>query len=193
MPILGVIASSISGNLTPPVEFQGDYWAIASVTVPSGGLASISFAGIPSDFTHLQVRAILRSTTGAGDGTITMRFNNDTGSNYSWHRLYGYGSGTGGTDNSTSTTGMAVGQSMGATPSLQSFPSMITDVLDYSSAVKNKTVRSLSGTDMNGDASGAIFFNSGAWYNTSPVTSITIITNQTAFAEFSTFALYGVR
>ena len=193
MPILGVIASAISGRLTPPPEFQGDFWAIASTTVPSGGVSSITFAGVPSDFTHLQVRAILRSTTGAGDGTITMRLNGDTGSNYSWHRLYGYGSGTGGTDSSTSATAMAVGQSMGATPSLQSFPSMITDILDYSSTSKNKTVRSLAGTDMNGDASGAIFFNSGAWYNTSAVNSITLITNQTAFAEFSTFALYGVR
>jgi hypothetical protein len=192
-PILtGVIASGISGHLTPPWSGpEGAYDALATVTLDTA-TSSINFAGIPSGYKHLQVRAMHRATVGAGDGTVYMRFNEDSGSNYSWHRLYGYGSSPG-ADASTSTTSIAAGQSMGATPSLQAFSIMINDVLDYSNVSKNKTVRSLAGTDTNGDASGAVFYNSGAWYNTSAINSITITSNQTAFATHSHFALYGVK
>ena len=170
----------------------GAYDSLATVTLAST-TSTITFTGIPSGYKHLQVKALHRGTVGAGDGTVYMRFNDDSGSNYSWHRLYGYGGGSAGADSSVSTTAVAAGQSMGATPSIQAFSAMITDVFDYASSTKNKTVRSLAGTDLNNDASGAVFFNSGAWYNTAPITSIAITTNQTAFAQYSSFALYGVK
>jgi len=172
--------------------FDSDYELIERVNVGAGGSSSISFSSIPSTYRHLQVRAFHRATTGAGDGTIFMRFNSDSGSNYSSHRLYGYG-GSLGSDSSVNATAVSAGHSMGATPSLQGFSVMINDILDYANASKYKTVRSLAGTDLNGDASGAIFFNSGNWRSNSTITSITITTNQTSFAQYSTFALYGIK
>jgi len=186
-PILGILASSISGSLN-----ASSYESIATYTVGAGGQSTITFSSIPNTYKHLQVRAMHRATTGAGDGTVYMQFNSDTGANYSWHRMYGYGSSVG-ADASVSTTSIAAGQSMGATPSLQGFPVMINDILDYTNTSKYKTVRSLAGTDLNGDASGAVFFNSGNWRSTSAITSITITTNQTAFAQYSSFALYGIK
>jgi hypothetical protein len=185
--------SAASSSITTPVAFtpESGYDSLASITL-SASATSIVFAGIPSGYKHLQIRAMHRATTGAGDGTVYMQFNGDSASNYSWHRLYGYGS-SAGADASTSTTSIAAGQSMGATPSLQGFSAMISDILDYTNTSKYKTVRSLSGTDLNGDASGAVFYNSGSWRSTSAVTSITITTNETAFATYSSFALYGVK
>jgi hypothetical protein len=193
-PIIpGVIASGISGHLTPPWSPEGAYDALATVSL-STATASVTFAGIPSGYKHLQIRGLHRATVGAGDGTTYIQFNGDTGSNYSRHRLYGYGGGgSPGTDTESGATAASIGHSMGATPSLQSFTATIVDVLDYSSTVKNKTIRAITGTDLNGDASGALFYNNGAWYNTSAVNSITITTNQTAFATYSSFALYGVK
>jgi hypothetical protein len=184
---------SSASNSATALDLPGSYDALSSLTL-STSTSAITFAGIPTGYKHLQIRALHRGTVGAGDGTVYFRFNNDSGSNYSWHRLYGYGGGgSTGRDSSTSTTSIAAGQSMGATPSLQSFSIMINDILDYADVSKNKTVRSLAGTDLNGDASGAVFYNSGAWYNTSAINSITITNNQTAFAAYSHFALYGVK
>lgn len=172
---------------------EGAFDALSTVQLDTS-TASVTFSGIPTGYKHLQIRAMQRGTVGAGDGTVYMRFNNDSATNYSTHRIFGYGGGGSiGADASASASAISAGQSMGATPSLQSFSVMITDILDYSSESKNKTSRSLAGTDMNGDASGAVFYTSGNWRNTSPITSITLTNNQTAFATYSHFALYGVK
>jgi hypothetical protein len=57
MPILGIMASQISGHLWAP---EGAYDSLATVTL-SASTASIEFAGIPATYKHLQVRVIARS------------------------------------------------------------------------------------------------------------------------------------
>lgn len=198
MPIIAARASAAYGAgfsrvvTSAPFEPRGAYDALALTTLSSTA-SSVTFYGIPAGYKHLQIRGRYRATTGVGDGTTVMRFNDDAGSNYSAHRLYGYGSSTGGSDNTVSGTSAQFGHSMGTNSPTQSFCVCVTDILDYSNVSKNTTVRSLTGTEMNASGSGAIFFNSSAWYNLSAVQSITITTNQTAFATYSSFALYGVR
>jgi hypothetical protein len=66
------------------------------------------------------------------------------------------------------------------------------DILDYTSANKNKTVRMLSGVDNNG--TGSILFTSILWMNsTDAISSIRFTVNTGNFAEFSKFALYGIK
>jgi hypothetical protein len=67
---------------------------------------------------------------------------------------------------------------------------MICDVLDYANTNKFKTLRSLTGNDRNG--SGSIWLDSGLWRSTSAITSIKFTTG-TAFAQYSQFALYGIK
>jgi len=91
MPILGVVASGISGHLWAPSQ---DYVSISTATVTSGGQASITFSSIPTTYTHLQIRGIARENAGGGASTIGMsiQFNGDSGTNYtSSHVLYGNG------------------------------------------------------------------------------------------------------
>lgn len=65
------------------------------------------------------------------------------------------------------------------------------DVLDYKNTNKYKTSRFLSGYDANG--SGVIMLNSELWMSTAAITSITIDNTGSNFAQYSSFALYGVR
>jgi hypothetical protein len=54
MPILGIIASAITGNLVTT-----SYESIETVTVGSGGSATVlTFSSIPATYTHLQIRVL---------------------------------------------------------------------------------------------------------------------------------------
>ena len=84
-PMLGIMASQISGHLTPPSSYE----SIATYNPTSG--QSVTFSSIPSTFKSLQVR-ILYLTSGADN--INYRLNGDTGTNYAVHYLFAAGSET---------------------------------------------------------------------------------------------------
>ena len=180
---LGFFASQISGHL---YTLTGSYDALATVTVPSGGASSIVFSAIPqTGYKHLQIRSMSIFINARMDIT----FNGDTGSNYSYHLVQGAGA-------------SAYAEGAGSTGSIRiwpngnasstSYPNLaIIDVLDYATSTKNKTARILNGFDQNG--SGIISLNSGSWYNTNAINSITIAPNTGSFGQYSQFSLYGVK
>lgn len=186
MPILGIMASAISGNLS-------SYESISTVTVGSGGQSSIDFTSIPSTYKHLQIRAIGRSNRAVYVEDLAMRCNSDTATNYSSHRLYGDGASA--TSDAESTRNrMNLGQIAGGSATYSSgFGGLVIDVLDYTSTNKAKTIRCLSGYDDNGR--GFIQLASGAWYNSSTaVSSITLLPLfGTTISQYSSFALYGIK
>jgi len=180
---VGIYASQISGHLWAP---EGAYDSLATVTVPSGGVATVTFAGIPSGYKHLQLRGFINVSTG---NNPAIRFNSDSASNYSRHGIYGDGSsalafGT------TSTTFIGIAQALGL--GTNKFGGAIVDILDYSSVNKNKTVRIFTGFDANGV--GGVELDSGTWYNSGTAINTITLTSQTGvFNEYSSFALYGVK
>jgi len=175
----GILASQISGHLYSGPT--GAFDALGSVTVGAGGQSSITFSAIPQTYTHLQIRAIV--VTGAL-GWVTLRFNGDTGNNYSFHELRGDGS-------SASSSAGTSGGDIQAWLHNTTAGSAIVDILDYASPNKNKTARTLGGYDANG--SGYIDLTSGLWMNTSAINSITIGSTTSTFSQYSQFALYGVK
>lgn len=190
MAITKVSNSGIKSGMTKYDSFlagnaaydPGSYWLIERVTVGSGGASSITFSSIPSGYTHLQIRASLKEPGGYVNNFI--RFNSDTGTNYSNHYLDGTGSiveaGAG-----TSTSAMALpvlGNQWGVA---------IVDILDYTNTNKYKTLRYLGGVDNNG--SGYVDFGSGAWRNTNAVTTVTLVSRFSGWAQYSTAALYGIK
>jgi hypothetical protein len=182
----------LAGNTVwSPWEPQGAYDALATVTVPSGGAANVTFAGIPTGYKHLQIRAMYRSTVAGSEDSVIMRFNGDTGSNYSYHFLFGNGSSA----NASATSSAAFIYPWaipGATFASNSFGVQVMDILDYANTSKNKTTRTLAGYDDN-STGGRIALTSGAWYNTSAVTSISITAGSANIAQYSSFGLYGVK
>lgn len=190
MPILGTIDSSKSGNL-----YQASFDSIATVSVGAGGTSSITFSSIPSTYTHLQIRAISKTnyTTYLNENLI-MRFNSDTGSNYNSHNLYANGSSIFAQTVGTQTF-MYVSYVLGTNASTTNmFSGQIIDVLDYTSTNKNKTIKYISGGDIN-TTGGSITYGSGLWFATpAAINSITLAPGDgTALLEYSHFALYGIK
>jgi hypothetical protein len=188
MPVLGIVASQISGHLFAP---SGAYDSIATTTVGSGGTASITFSSIPQTYTHLQIRYIGRSTLTGDVASPIFTFNGDTGSNYTFHQLYGEGSIAGSTG-SASQVRVTASQVASQFLSSNIFGAGVIDILDYASTSKYKTQRSIGGFDANG--SGALQLRSGVWMNTAAITSITFALGATSdYMQYSQFALYGIR
>jgi hypothetical protein len=192
-PILtGVIASGISGHLTPPWSPEGAYDALATVTVPSGGVSSVTFAGIPTGYKHLQIRATAKTNRSDNQDIVTIRYNGDTATNYAYHILGGNGS-SAFADAGTSTATPWAAIIAGNVSTTNMFGAMISDVLDYSSTSKYKTTRTFSGTDQNSTA-GRLYLDSTLWQSTSAITSISLVpVYGSLFMEYSQFALYGVK
>jgi len=198
-PLLtGVFASQISGHL---YSAAGSYDALATITVPSGGLSSITFAGIPNGYRHLQIRGIAQDNRATYNTSgLNMQLNGDTAGNYSWHYLQAaWDAGSSGAQSSGAGSGSDIGYLASITSSVASnvFAGVIIDFTDYADTNKYKTVRCLSGADANADASGYRphpRLSSGSWRNKSPISSITLYSQfGTLINQYSQFALYGVK
>ena len=194
-PLLtGVFASQISGHLTPPYTLTGNYDALGTVTVPSGGLSSITFAGIPqTGYSHLQIRCIVRQTQAVANTYGKLRYNGDSSSSkYTLHDLYGSGSSAGAYgEGSGSINGSYLIAGASGTTGANVFGASVVDILDYTNTNKNKVGRGFTGFDNNG--SGYVFLKSSTWLDTSAINSIQILQDSGDFTEYSQFALYGVK
>jgi hypothetical protein len=180
MPILGIIASSKLGVV------PGDFESIATTTVGSGGVASVTFSSIPATYTHLQIRGIVQLEQ---SGEMDLQFNSDTAANYSYHRIYGSGSSVV-VEGAANTSQATVGYYVSAASIFNGF---VIDILDYANTSKYKTIKSLNGTDTNGG--GLIVFDSSSWRSTSAITSIKFFSKDISrdLNQYSSFALYGIR
>jgi hypothetical protein len=178
MGILGIYASSVH-------KVTNSYESIATTTVGAGGVSSITFSSIPSTYKHLQIRAmnILSSNV-----NTTMRFNSDTGSNYSQHNVYGYGTGRA-AEGAGNQTSMDLGYAAGG-----SYPTaMIIDILDYANTNKYKTTRHLFGNETNSTSAGRVGLFSNSWRSTSAISTILIYPDSGTISQYSSFALYGIK
>lgn len=191
-PILtGIIASGISGNLTPPWSPEGGYDALASATL-STTTSSVSFNGIPSGYKHLQIRYLIRNDTAAY--FLRTQVNNvPSATYYTGHYLSGDGSSVTAGSYQGATTADAGILMPRASATTGYFTAGIIDILDYNSSTKYKTFRGLGGYDINA-AGGKIELNSGFYFgDTNPITSLTFGFTAGSFVANSQFALYGVK
>ena len=182
MPILGIMASQISGHLWEPA---GAYESIATVTVGTATPFD-DFTSITGTYTHLQLRLSGFTTNNFG-----VQFNSDTSAAYTYHRLIG--NGTSASASGASSTGRTLA-TFGAGASLSYATVSIVDILDYTSTAKTKTLRVLTGHDEN-STTGEVALYSNLW-TASPVaiTSIRVlIENASNIGVGSKIALYGIR
>jgi hypothetical protein len=188
----------LSGSLSTPsakgafVSFApASFESIATVVVGAGGQNTIQFNSIPSTFTHLQLRYASRdSRAGSTDAPVDLTFNGNTSAIYSKSYIQA--------DGTTSAAGSEVNQTylrlegsgnggLGSTFSIG-----ITDIIDYTSSTKTKSVMQIVGVEKNASG-GFVRFQTGQWYNTSPITSITLTPFSAPFLQYSHFALYGIK
>lgn len=189
-PILGIWASGASAAAATSYE------SIATVTVGAGGANPITFSSIPATYTHLQIRYMgMTSRATYGQDGMNVTFNGVGGTSYSRHDIRA--------DGSSVSAGAATSQgvidlnyaTLGTT--VLSYPGVgIIDILDYANTNKNKTLRYLGGVDENGLIAGfpgAVVYASGSFQSTSAISSITFTPQLAAFAQYTSFALYGIK
>jgi hypothetical protein len=182
MPMLGIMASAISGNLSSPA-----YESIDTTTVGVAGSSTITFSSISGTYQHLQLRFIAAASTSLP--TMYLRLNSDTGANYVRHRLQGNGTSASSGVNTGETATYMFGSAGISTAPI--FRASVLDIVDYSNTNKYKTLRALDAGDSNG--SGNMEILSNLWMNTAAITSITLTLDSGNFTQYSSFALYGIK
>jgi hypothetical protein len=197
MPIVGSFAgaSARAYGLGAGGILIGDFESIATITVGTA-TSTVTFSSIPATYTHLQLRSFSqdsRATYGITETRIT--FNGDSSAVYARHQLVGDGS-TVFSDGVTNFQYMILGDGTFGTTTGGTFGAGIADILDYANTNKFKTIRQISGVDINGTIAGyggRAGLSSGVWRSTSAISSITLLAQNGNFSQYSQFALYGVK
>lgn len=156
------------------------YEPLATTTVAGSSTTQISFSSF-SGYTDL---ILISSASGSQDAVIEARFNNDSGTNYSYTYVYGSGSTAASGRNSTATFVRA-----GRTGTVStSFCPNILHIQDYSNTTTYKTV-----LERENDALASVLESVGLWRSTSAITSILLTISGGNFTAGSTFTLYGIK
>jgi hypothetical protein len=187
MAVISIKNKIKSGSLlvgNAPFEL-GDFESIATVTVGSSGSANITFSSIPSTYTHLQLRGVVR---GGNEVGISAAFNGTSGNG---HTLYGSGSVRG---DFQETGVIPVGVTPNSSNTSTIFSALVCDILDYANTNKYKTTRALYGNGKDTSGNEYIMFSGGLWESTSAISSIVLtLGGGASFVQNSTVALYGIK
>ena len=160
----------------------------STVTVGSGGAATIDFSLIPSTYTDLVLKVSARSATGDSDSSHVMflSFNGST-SNRTSRNLSAYGS----TAFSDSTTTINAGALNGASGTASTFNNVEIYIPNYAGST-NKSV-SLDKVNESNTASGnSLSLSASLWSSTAAINQITLTPDAGNFAQYSTATLYGI-
>ena len=156
------------------------YTQIASTTLGSSA-SSVTFSSISSAYTDLVL--IASGTATAGNINANLRFNSDSGSNYSDTYLTGTGAIAASARHSNITFMYLQGygwwdQTQGNT---------LVHIMNYSNSSTYKTVLSRANFSNNGVAATV-----GLWRSTAAITSVEFRADASTFTAGSTFNLYGI-
>jgi hypothetical protein len=155
---------------------------ISSVSVGSGGAATIDFTSIPSTYTDLVLVLSARATSTTA--TITVAFN---GSSASFTSIYLNGAAGSAPTSATGTT--LVGYASTTSHTASTFGSLSIFIPNYAgSANKNFSVDSVQ--ENSGAATTNLNIFTNVWANTAAITQITL--SLANFAQNSTAYLYGI-
>ena len=157
------------------------YEPIATTTLGTAA-ANITFSTIASSWTDLRI-----VMTGTADGvSVALRFNSDTGNNYSYTHIKGDGS-TASSARGSNDNRLYMTSGQGLSSSIQFFTA---DIFSYAGST-NKTALTSASQDENG--SGQTVRTVGLWRNTTAITSVTIAAGAGSFATGTTATLYGIK
>ena len=167
---------------------------IQSVTVPSGGSASIDFTSIPSTYTDLIVKISCRTTmtsSGVRD-QIAVKFNGSSTTDYSDRWLYGIPTIATSSATDTSATYALVGYTSGNSSTANTFGSAEIYIPNY--AGSNNKSASGDGVGESNDSSTGLAMSAILRANTAAITSLSIISyNAATIMQYSTAYLYGIK
>lgn len=152
------------------------YTPIQTYTLSSA--TTVTFSSIPGTYTDL---VLVSEATGTTNGAMDIRFNGDTGSNYSRTGMYWDGTTAAGYRSANLAYGLVGAGTTGRTFAL-------TQIMNYSNASTNKSYIS---QDSSASATGISLYY---WRGTAAITSITLTGDPigSTIGSGSTFTLYGI-
>jgi hypothetical protein len=158
------------------------YDPIATTTLGSAA-ANITFSGISSAYTDL--RLIISSLSATTDA-MYLRFNGDSGTNYSYGSIDGDGTSVGAGSGINNNRCFLTFFSLTST-TIPSFFDI--NIFSYTGS-KNKTCLTRTTQDYNGSGAGGVFAH--LWRNTGAITSITFGGQSYNLSAGTTATLYGI-
>lgn len=182
----------LGASLVPP--YLGPFGAYDSIATTSVGTAvsSVTFSSIPANYTHLQVRGIIKLAGSNTTRSFFCQVGNGTAATtgYSDHFLQGDGSAT---TSSGAANGSEIPIARTATAGHSSFlwGVFVIDIVDYANTSKFKTLRSLGGYEANG--TGVVSLTSGNFRSTSAIDTIKLFGSGENISPDSFIALYGIK
>lgn len=156
------------------------YEPIATTTL-SSAQASVTFSSISG---YIDIYVVCDFVLASSGDNLGLRFNSDTGSNYSDTMLAGNGSAA---SSSRQTSQTSIRSGYWETGRSQTNIS----IMNYSNANTNKTT--ISRQFQSGTTTSYVVANVGLWRSTSAITSITLLGISGNIASGSTFTLYGIK
>jgi len=190
--------SSASNSVTTTVP--NSYEAIATLN-GTGSSDLITFSSIPSTYKHLQIRGVQVVDYGSADyGNSGIRFNGDTGYNYTTHTMRGYYDTTANLQGINYTLGgsvnygMILGAYLGSNTNIM-FPTII-DILNYANTGNRKVAKGWSGTTyLNNSSANRGFLQTGStfWDSNAAITSVSLFASNGSWNTKTKFTLYGIK
>ena len=159
----------------------GTYTLIASTTLGSDS-ANIDFTSISGSYTDL-VLVVVGNSTNANAGSLYVRVNNDSATNYSNTQIYGDGTTAASVRNSNTNNANGLGiNSTSQSPSVG-----IAHFQDYSNTTTYKTIL-MRNTMPQAEASASV----ALWRSTSAINRITLSHSSSNLKAGTTAKLYGI-
>ena len=164
------------------------YEPIATETLGSAA-ASVTFSSIPGTYTDLVlVLGDLKSSISSN--SINVRYNSDSGTNYSYTIITGTGSAAQSARGSNQTSSFFGGYNVGVD---STYPSvMVGHIMNYANTTTYKTGFSRYGIER-AASTGETQAIVNLWQSTAAITSVTIATYTGNWSIGSVFSLYGIK
>ena len=162
------------------------YKLISTVTVGSGGAATIDFTNIPAIYDDLIVKASTRMETGASE--IRVRFN---GSAVNYSTRYLQGSGSSASSGTAGTIWIYVNEDNYATYTANTFANTEIYIPNYVGNT-NKSMSSDSVVENNATAAYSQL-TAGLWSDTSAINQVTLHHVSGDYDQYSSASLYGIK
>ena len=159
---------------------------ISTITVGSGGAASIDFTSIPATYTDLKLVYSVRGETGTTNADVSISFNGST-ANFSNRYIQANGA----TAASYTTPARNAGVVPANTSTANTFGSTEIYIPNYASA--NYKSYSIDSTEEENNATSYMQLYAGLWSDTSAITQVTLTFSTGDAAQYSTATLYGIK
>ncbi len=198
MPILTSFANSTvrgyGGIGNSPIKTD---FALMQRYIASSPQTDVTFSSLDTSFTHLRLVCYIKTTENTQSTLLRLRFNNDSGGNYTRIALYQGGgtlqtfAGVGRLSIDASVTSGSMTTPVNMT---NQFSMAMYTIPDFASTSKKKVVQVNAAYDTNSTADDPeMVIGGGMWDNQSAITSINISCAAGNVATGSVLSLYGFR